>query len=128
MSRYVRVDARSTVVEEVWIVQEAVLSPNTTLHIGTNEVALSPVLFAFTTFIKHSSNCCNSCYRLWQGGHRIRKIFNDAEDFVGDLGVLIEAYQDDRLYLHNIFFASRLREVSDPHDYVYGFRGLLHDS
>lgn len=56
--------------KRVWVVQEVVLTPATTVHYGTNRGSLSSFLYAARNYQKHANEYCLLFSRLWHGDKR----------------------------------------------------------
>lgn len=110
----------------VWIVQEAVLSPNAILNIGPHQVRLSSFLSAFMNFEAHSSSCCNRWTHMSHGQlDEISRLYISKTPIVRDLGNLIDAYAANNLVPLRLALSSRNRKATDPRDHIYALSALM---
>ncbi|KAI4268354.1 MAG: hypothetical protein L6R38_007871 [Xanthoria sp. 2 TBL-2021] len=118
--------------KRVWVVQEVVLSStakaNTLLHISHHKMSLSSCDSVGTYWKKHNAGCCHQWNVTVLGNRGLLQRQIDAWESLHKLTRVLECYKDGtfKMTLAHLVFSSR--EAANPHDYVYGFRGLMKDS
>lgn len=111
--------------ERVWIVQEAVLSPNAIVNIGRHQVFLSLFFPAARNYIEHCESCCVTWTRLWHGRCDISLPLGLKMRLVKDLGNVISNNAAGRLVPVSLALLSQRREATDPRDHFYAITGLM---
>ena len=112
--------------ERIWIVQEAVLSPNAILNLGRHQVLLSSFFPAARNYAVHCEGCCKVWTWLWHG--RSDDIFLPLLPkmrLVKGLGRVIDDYAADRLVPILLALLSQERKATDPRDHFYAITGLM---
>lgn len=113
--------------ERVWIVQEAVLSPNAILNIGRHQVHLKPFLSASMNYAAHSGSCCQIWAGPWHGQFEISLPFLSKMRIVKSLGRVMTNYAANRLVPISLAFMSQERKATDPRDHCYAVTALMKD-
>ena len=114
--------------KRVWVVQEVLLSTSaeaTLLHISHHELPLSSCDNFPAYSYKHSLSCCRDSYFLSWGGVRFRGKFEDAVVFVDTMRRLLRRHKNETLDMGVAYDYFSSRHAADPHDYIYGFLGLM---
>ena len=111
--------------ERIWIVQEAVLSPNAILNIGRHQVLLRPFLSASENYAAHSEACCKIWIGPWHGREEISLPFLAKMRMVRGLGRVMTNYAANRLVPISLALMSRERKATDPRDHFYAITGLM---
>ncbi|KAI4147776.1 MAG: hypothetical protein L6R39_003010 [Caloplaca ligustica] len=110
--------------KRIWVVQEVILPPSTTLFIGHHELGLKECYSAALQLVKHDATCCLHIGYIWYGGfnNRVSRSLNN----VPRLMRIYNLYRSTPVHLIHFLFALAIKQMaSDPHDYVYGTLGLL---
>ena len=114
--------------KRVWVVQEVLISTSaeaTLLHISHHEMPLSSCdNFPAYTY-KHSLSCCRDSYSLSWGIARFGGKFEDAMDSVDSLKKVLRCHKNETLGMEDAYDYFSSRHAADPHDYIYGFLGLM---
>ena len=112
--------------KRVWVVQEVVLSTPaeaTLLHISHHELPLSSCdNFPAYTY-KHSLSCCRDSYSLSWGIARFEGYFEDVLE--NSMSHLLRCHKNETLDMGVAYDSFSSRHAADPHDYIYGFLGLM---
>ncbi len=111
--------------ERIWIVQEAVLSPNATLNIGRHQVRLEPFLAASKNYAAHSEACCKIWIGPWAGQEEISLPLLAKTRMVTALGRVMTERAANRLVPIRLALMSRERKATDPRDHFYAVTGLM---
>lgn len=111
--------------ERIWIVQEAVLSPNAILNIGQHQVLLKSFLSASQNYAAHSEACCKIWTGPWHGQEEISLPFLAKMRVVKDLGRVMADYAANRLVPISLALMSRERKATNPRDHFYAITGLM---
>lgn len=112
--------------ERVWIVQEAVLSPNATANISRHQVLLSSFLTAAKNYRAHCESCCVTWTRLWHGRcDDILLPLLPKMRLVGELGKIISNNTIGRLAPISLALLSQERKATDPRDHFFAITGLM---
>ncbi|CAO1605277.1 hypothetical protein XANCAGTX0491_008798 [Xanthoria calcicola] len=114
--------------KRVWVVQEVLLSSPaeaTLLHISHHELPLSSCDSFPAYYVKHSVSCCRDSYPAsWATGQLVKK-FVDAMDSVNSLREVLRRHKNGTLGMKDAYDFFSSRHAADPHDYIYGFLGLM---
>ena len=112
--------------ERVWIVQEAMLSPDAVLNIGQHQFLLSPFLSACRNYATHSETCCILWTGIWHGkSDEISLPFLDKMRTVNSLAKVIDAYGANKLVPISLALLSQERKATDPRDHFYALTALM---
>ena len=112
--------------ERVWVIQEAVLSPNALLNIGRHQVLLSCFFPAVKNYHAHNRTCCRIWTGLWHGTcDEIYMSIVSKMSVLMWLGKVINDYATNRLTPIGIALLSSRRKASDPRDHFYAITGLM---
>ena len=116
--------------KRVWVVQEVVLSTPaeaTLLHISHHELPLSSCDSFEAYYVKHSMSCCRDSYFLSWRVKRFGNQFYDAVDSLCIMRYLLRCHKNENLDMGVAYDSLSSRQAADPHDYIYGFLGLMKD-
>ena len=116
--------------KRVWVVQEVLLSTSaeaTLLHISHHELPLSSCDNFPAYSYKHSLSCCGDSYFLSWRSVRFGGKFDDARDSVRTMTRLLSSHKNETLDMGEAYDHFSSRHAADPHDYIYGFLGLMKD-
>ena len=111
--------------ERVWVVQEAVLSPNALLNIGRHQILLSCFFPAVKNYHVHNRTCCQIWSSLWHGMHD--ELMMSKMSVIMHLVKVIIDYANNKLTPIRIVLLSWTREAADPRDHFYAITGLMKD-
>ena len=111
--------------ERIWIVQEALLSPNTIVNIGRLQIFLSSFLAAAKNYSVHCEGCCKVWTALWHGKEELFLPLLLMMRLVKDLGKVIDDGADGKLLPISLAFLSQGRKATDPRDHFYAITGLM---
>ncbi|KAI4096385.1 MAG: hypothetical protein LQ339_006973 [Xanthoria mediterranea] len=116
--------------KRVWVVQEVLLSTPveaTVLHISHHELPLSSCNSFLAYWDKHSRTCCLSSFHVSWGTEQFKKKFLEARDYVNSLEEVLRCHKNEALGMGLAYDVFSSRHAADPHDYIYGFLGLVKD-
>ena len=116
--------------KRVWVVQEVSLSTSaeaTLLHISHHELPLSSCDNFPPYDDKHSITCCRGLYRLAWGYKSTLNRTMDASYSVKTLSEVLRCHKNETFGMGVAYDVFSFRRAADPHDYIYGFLGLMKD-
>ncbi|KAL8965697.1 MAG: hypothetical protein Q9183_003729 [Haloplaca sp. 2 TL-2023] len=124
--------------KRVWVVQEVLLSStahgDTLLHISHHKTPLASCHSLRLNFETHYINCCSRWNVTVFGNPQLLRRNFDAWKCLRNLTDLQECHMNGTVKLNSshgdrghAYGVSFRREATDPHDYIYGFRGLIDD-
>ena len=116
--------------KRVWVVQEVLLSKSaeaTLLHVNHHELPLSSCDSFPAHCYKHSMSCCRNSYFVSWGIGQSRKKYMDALISVDSLRDVLRSHKNGALSMGVAYDVFSSRHAADPHDYIYGFLGLMKD-
>lgn len=117
--------------KRVWVIQEVLLSTSTEstlLHVGHYNVSLASCDNLNQHMNKHLRGCCKKWTSLIAGHSSVFNGLFDASNSVAKLLQQSANYRAGRFDLASAYGIYPSRQAADPHDYIYGFLGLLRDS
>lgn len=118
--------------KRVWVVQEVLLSStaqaDTLLHISHHKMSLSSCDSLGTYCLEHLVGCCKEWAASVVEGSGSWYRLHDAWNTLLSLSTALKHHKDGTFNMTVAYNVFCLREAADPHDYIYGFRGLMEDS
>lgn len=108
--------------ERVWVIEEAVLSPNAIVNIGRHQVFLSSFFSPARNYLVHCKSCCHTWTRLWHG--RCGDILSPLRR-VRELGNIISKNAAGGLAPLSLALLSHERKATDPRDHFFAITGLM---
>ncbi|KAL8753351.1 MAG: hypothetical protein Q9199_005103 [Rusavskia elegans] len=118
--------------KRVWVVQEVVLSStaqaNTLLHISHHKMSLSSCHRLQTYGEKHTLGCCYQWNAIVFRNDGLSFRHYGACQYLRKLKRVLKCHKDGTFNMTIAYDVFCSREAADPHDYIYGFRGLMEDS
>ena len=114
----------------VWVVQEVLLSTPAEaalLHISHHELPLSSCDSFPAYILKHSLTCCHGFYQLAWGVKITFIRTGHAVGSVNTMKTLLRCHKNETLDMGVAYDVFSFRRAVDPHDYIYGFLGLMKD-
>ena len=115
--------------KRVWVVQEILLStPDeaTLLHISHHQLSLASCDDFSAYQRNHYTTCCHEWRCILLGNYAYADGVK-AQGSIESLHRVLRSYKDGSFGLREAYLAFSLREAADPHDYVYGFLGLMEE-
>ena len=117
--------------KRVWVVQEVLLSStphaNTLLHINHHKTSLASCESFLVYHTKDSVHGCSHWNVNVSGNRGLTQRHYDDWASLRSLKYLQELHMNGMVDLSASYDEICRREATDPHDYIYGFRGLMED-